>query len=399
MTLTKRPTATHLLPTYASQPIAFERGAGAWLWDEQGNRYLDALSGIAVCGIGHAHPEVTATITAQAEKLLHTSNIFTIPNQIQLASNLCRLTGMDQVFFANSGAEANEAAIKLVRLFARRKHIKAPAIIVAENSFHGRTLATLSATGNRNVQAGFEPLVGGFIRVPYNDIESIQTVAKNNKNVVAVWVEPIQGEGGVNVPDEGYLQQLRAITNQNDWLLMLDEIQTGIARTGKFCAFQHEDLMPDILTLAKGLGNGIPIGACLVANQMIDGFQPGQHGSTFGGNPFVTAVSNKVLEIIERDELAVRAQTLGDQISRELKEQLQDLAIFSKLAHKGMMFGVHLNKPCAEIVPMALAQGLIVNVTSATTVRLLPPLTMSDEEAQQMIDIVVKVIKQFAQNS
>ncbi len=399
MTVTKRPTPTHLLPTYASQPIAFERGAGAWLWDEQGNRYLDALSGIAVCGIGHAHPEVTATISAQAEKLLHTSNIFTIPNQIQLASNLCRLTGMDQVFFANSGAEANEAAIKLVRLFARRKHSKAPAIIVAENSFHGRTLATLSATGNRNVQAGFEPLVGGFIRVPYNDIESIKTVAKNNKNVVAVWVEPIQGEGGVNVPDEGYLQQLRAITNQNDWLLMLDEIQTGIARTGKFCAFQHEDLLPDILTLAKGLGNGIPIGACLVANQMIDGFQPGQHGSTFGGNPFVTAVSSKVLEIIERDELAVRAQTLGDQISRQLKEQLQDLAIFSNLAHKGMMFGVHLNKPCAEIVPMALAQGLIVNVTSATTVRLLPPLTMRDEEAQQMIDIVVKVIKQFAQNS
>ncbi len=399
MTVTKRPTLTHLLPTYASQPIAFERGAGAWLWDEQGNRYLDALSGIAVCGIGHAHPEVTATISAQAEKLLHTSNIFTIPNQIKLASNLCRLTGMDQVFFSNSGAEANEAAIKLVRLFARRKHIKAPAIIVAENSFHGRTLATLSATGNRNVQAGFEPLVGGFIRVPYNDIESIKTVAKNNKNVVAVWVEPIQGEGGVNVPDEGYLQQLRAITNQNDWLLMLDEIQTGIARTGQFCAFQHEDLIPDILTLAKGLGNGIPIGACLVANQMIDGFQPGQHGSTFGGNPFVTAVSSKVLEIIERDELAVRAQTLGDQISRQLKEQLQDLAIFSKLAHKGMMFGVHLNKPCTEIVSMALAQGLIVNVTSATTVRLLPPLTMSDKEAQQMIDIVVKVIKQFAQNS
>lgn len=289
--------ADHLMSTYSRLPVEFQRGDGIWLWDSEGRQYLDALSGIAVCGLGHAHPAVTSAIAEQAGTLVHTSNLYGIGLQGQLADKLCSLSQMDRVFFSNSGAEANEAAIKIARLFGHSKGIDNPAIIVMDKSFHGRTLATLTATGNRKVQAGFEPLVQGFIRVPYNDLDAIGKVAANSQDVAAILVEPIQGEGGINIPDEAYLDGIRALCDDNNWLMMLDEIQTGMGRTGRWFAWQHSNARPDVVTLAKALGNGVPIGACLASGKAAEMMQPGSHGTTFGGNPLACRAAIAVLEI------------------------------------------------------------------------------------------------------
>ncbi len=384
-----------LMHNYAPLPVCFEKGTGAELWDTKGNRYLDALAGIAVCSLGHAHPAVSQAICDQAGKLVHTSNLYAIEKQQQLADKLTALAKMDNVFFSNSGAEANEAAIKLARLFGHSKDIDQPAIIVMEGSFHGRTLATLSATGNRKIHAGFEPLVQGFVRAPYNDVEAIQSIARNNPNVVAILVEPITGEGGINIPAHDYLKQLRQICDENDWLLMLDEIQTGICRTGKWFAHQHSDITPDIMTLAKALGNGVPIGACLAKGKAANLFQPGHHGSTYGGNPLVTAAAKAVIETCEKDQLDRRAAELGNTLLEGFKRQLDDLEGVVDIRGKGLMIGIELDRPCAELVKIALDNGILINVTAANVVRLLPPLIISEQQAEQIVDTVSKLIRDF----
>ena len=384
-----------VMTTYGRLPVTFTRGEGAWLWDSNGKKYLDALSGIAVCGLGHAHPEVAAALCEQAGQLMHTSNLYGIEHQEALAAHLTGLSGMESVFFANSGAEANEAAIKLARLYGHSKGLDNPVIIVAENSFHGRTLATLSATGNRKVQAGFEPLVTGFARVPYDDIDSIRQVISNNHNVVAIMVEPVQGEGGVNVPADDYLNQVRALCDEHALLMMLDEIQTGIGRTGKPFAFQHNGIKPDVMTLAKGLGNGMPIGACVAAGPAAALFQPGNHGSTFGGNPLACRTALTVMEILKRDSLSERAAELGQRLLQGFEQRLGENPALVSLRGKGLMIGIGLDRPCAELVGLALEQGLLINVTADSVVRLLPPLILSDEEADQIIDQVSGLIENF----
>jgi len=387
------------MPVFAPLPAAFTHGAGAWLWDTHGRKYLDALSGVAVCGLGHAHPEITAAICDQAGKLLHTSNWYEIPLQAKLAERLCKKAGMDNVFFCNSGAEANEAAIKLARLYGHQRKILNPTIIVTEGAFHGRTLATLSATGNRKIQAGFEPLVSGFSRVPYNDLAAVRTVAEHNKDAVAVLVEPIIGEGGIQVPDAGYLKGLREICDERGWLLMLDEIQTGMCRTGKWFAFEHEGIKPDVLTLAKGLGNGVPIGACLARGTAADVFKPASHGSTFSGNPLVCRVGLAVIDILEREKLDKRAAELGKRILSGLKKQLDGLAGVKDIRGKGLMLAVELTRPCKEILTLALERGLLVNVTADSVVRLLPPLILSDAEADQIVAGVSECVRTFLAQS
>jgi acetylornithine aminotransferase len=384
-----------LMHNYAPLPVNFEKGEGAVLWDDKGKTYLDALGGIAVCGLGHAHPAVTKAICEQAGKLVHTSNLYGIKKQQELADKLTSLAKMDNVFFSNSGAEANEAAIKLARLFGHSKKIDQPAIIVMEGSFHGRTMATLTATGNRKVHAGFEPLVQGFIRAPYNDIEAIKNIAKNNSNVVAVLVEPIIGEGGINIPEADYLNQIRDICDEHDWLMMLDEVQTGICRTGKWFAHQHNGITPDVMTLAKALGNGVPIGACLAKGKAATLFQPGHHGSTYGGNPLVTSAALAVIETCEKDKLAERAATLNKKIISGFKENLKDLDAIVDIRGKGLMIGIQLDRPCAELVKAGLDAGILINVTAGDVVRLLPPLIISDEQADQIIKMVSDLIRKF----
>jgi len=379
--------------TYGRLPVTFERGEGVWLWDTAGQRYLDALAGVAVCGLGHCHPRYTAALQAQAGKLVHTSNIYGIGLQEQLADRLAALSGMDNVFFCNSGCEANEAAIKLARLYGHQKGIEAPAIVVLEHAFHGRTIATLSATGSRKVQAGFEPLVAGFIRVPFDDIEAVRRVAENNRNVVAVLVELIQGEGGVNVCHDDYLRGLRTICDANGWLLMLDEVQSGIGRTGKWFAFQHSGVKPDVMSLAKGLGNGVPIGACLASGAAAKLFKPGNHGSTFGGNPLVCAAALATLAIIEEDGLMQNAEAMGDFIRAQLRERLAGLPGVRDIRGKGMMIGIELDKPCKDIVEIALHAGLLINVTADNVIRLLPPLTYTRENALHLVDHLTPLIK------
>ena len=312
----------HVMPTYGRQPVTFSHGEGAWMWDTDGKRYLDALCGIAVTGLGHAHPRIAAALSEQAGRLIHSSNLYRIKAQEQLADRLCSLAAMDNVFFCNSGAEANEAAIKIARLYGHRKNVSKPSIIVMEQSFHGRTMATLSATGSRKVQAGFEPLLAGFARVPYNDVDAVELAAANNPDIVAILVEPVQGEGGINIPDDGYLTALREICNRNGWLLMLDEVQSGMGRTGAWFAHQLSGIKPDVMTLAKGLGNGFPIGACLARGDAADVLQPGSHGSTFGGNPLASVAALTTLSIIEEEDLLPRAKQLGDEIIRALGEKL-----------------------------------------------------------------------------
>jgi acetylornithine aminotransferase len=384
--------------TYARQPVAFERGEGAWLWDTEGKRYLDALSGIAVNTLGHAHPRFTAALNAQIGKLIHCSNVYQVREQEWLADKLCALSGMQEVFFSNSGCEANEAAIKLARMYGHNKGIELPNIIVMEKSFHGRTLATLSATGNRKVQAGFEPLVKGFVRVPYDDLAAVAQVAEHNPDVVAVLVEPIQGEGGIRTPDAAYLQGLRRICDQHGWLLMLDEVQSGIGRTGKWFAHQHTGILPDVMTLAKGLGSGVPVGACLAAGKAAGTFKPGNHGSTFGGNPLACTAALTTLQIMEQDNLLAHAITIGDFLIDSFRERLGKLAGVTAIRGQGLMIGIELNKPCGELVGKALAQGLLINVTADSVIRLLPPLVMSQDEAQQLLDALCPLIEEFLQS-
>lgn len=384
-----------LMHNYAPLPVTFEKGEGAQLWDTEGKTYLDALAGIAVCSLGHAHPAVTKAICEQAGKLVHTSNIYTIKNQQQLADKLISLSAMDNVFFSNSGAEANEAAIKLARLYGHSKDIDKPAIIVMEGSFHGRTMATLTATGNRKIQAGFEPLVQGFVRAPYNDIEAIKIIAKNNPNVVAILVEPVTGEGGVKIPADDYLNQIREICDKQNWLMMLDEIQTGICRTGKWFAHQHNNITPDVMTLAKALGNGVPIGACLAKGEAAKLFKPGYHGSTYGGNPLVTSAALAVIDTCEKNKLEQRATELGNRIVAGFKENLKDLKAVVDIRGKGLMIGVQLDRPCAELVKAGLEAGILINVTAGDVIRLLPPLVISDEQADQIVEMVSNLIRTF----
>jgi len=381
--------------TYARLPVSFTHGEGAWIWDSNGKRYLDALSGIAVNTLGHAHPRFTTALAEQAGKLIHVSNVYQIAEQEQLADKLCELSSMDEVFVCNSGCEANEAAIKLARMYGHKKGVDNPAIIVMEKAFHGRTLATLSATGNRKVQAGFEPLVKGFVRVPYNDLEAVRQVATHNKEVVAVLVEPIQGEGGIRTLDIHYLEQLRQICDQNDWLLMLDEVQCGIGRTGKWFAYQHTAILPDVMTLAKGLGSGVPIGACLTAGKAAGTFAPGNHGSTFGGNPLSCTAALTTLEIMEQDKLPAHAKAIGEFIMDGLRQCLADVTGVTAIRGQGLMIGIELDKPCGILVQQALEQGLLINVTSDNVVRLLPALVFSQDEAQQLLDLLCPMITAF----
>jgi len=384
--------------TYARLPVTFVKGEGAWLWDDAGRRYLDALAGVAVSGLGHAHPALVAAICEQAKMLIHTSNLYQIAKQEQLADKLAAISGMSQAFFCNSGAEANEAAIKLARLFGHGKGIELPTIIVMEKSFHGRTMATLTASGSRKVQAGFEPLLTGFARVPYNDLAAVATVAEHNKNVVAVLVEPYQGEGGVNIPQTEYLAGLRKLCDQHGWLLMLDEVQCGIARSGKWFAFQHTEIMPDVMTLAKGLGSGVPIGACLVTASAMDVFKPGNHGSTFGGNPLACAAALATLATIEQDRLRENALSMGALIRDGLKAALNGMPGVVEIRGQGLMIGIELDKPCGDLVKHALAlqpDGLLINVTSDKVVRLLPPLIISRTEADKIVGAVAGLVKEF----
>ena len=386
---------SNLMNTYLQLPVTFARGEGVWLWDEAGKRYLDALAGVAVCGLGHCHPKLVAAICKQAGTLIHTSNLYHIGKQEQLASRLAALSGMDNAFFCNSGAEANEAAIKLARLYGHGRSIDLPTIIVMEKSFHGRTMATLTASGNRKVQAGFEPLLTGFARVPYNDLEAVAQVGVHNKNVVAILVEPYQGEGGVNVPQASYLQGLRHLCDQNGWLLMLDEVQCGIGRSGKWFAFQHSGIMPDVITLAKGLGSGVPIGACLAKGTAAEVFKPGNHASTFGGNPLVCAAALTTLEVIEEDDLLRNAMEVGDFMRSMFKAQLAGLPDVIQIRGQGLMIGIELSKPCGDLVKEALKRGLLINVTSDKVVRLLPPLVMQRSEAEQVVDTLSALVKEF----
>jgi acetylornithine/N-succinyldiaminopimelate aminotransferase len=387
--------AEHLMSTYNRLPVQFQRGEGIWLWDNENRQYLDALSGIAVCGLGHAHPAVARAIAEQAATLVHTSNLYGIALQEQLADKLCALAGMDRVFFSNSGAEANEAAIKIARLFGHSKGIDSPAIIVMENSFHGRTLATLTATGNRKVQAGFEPLVQGFIRVPYNDLDAIKTVAANSQNVAAILLEPIQGEGGINIPDATYLDGIRAICDDNDWLMMLDEIQTGMGRTGEWFAYQHSNAKPDVVTLAKALGNGVPIGACMASGKAADMMQPGSHGTTFGGNPLACRAAIAVLESMEQEQCVANAGKLGTHMLTGFSAALAGLDAVTDIRGLGLMIGIELDRPCGELVSQAVAQGLLLNVTADRVVRLLPPLILTDKQADMIVEQVSNLIREF----
>jgi len=389
-----------LMATYKRLPVCFERGEGIWLWDNNGKRYLDALSGIAVCGLGHAHPTVAQVISQQAETLIHTSNLYEIKQQSTLGDKLTTLAKMDRVFFSNSGAEANEAAIKIARLYGHSKGIETPAIIVMENSFHGRTMATLSATGNRKVQAGFEPLMQGFVRVPFNDIESLKTAAQTNNNIVAILVEPIQGEGGVTIPAPDYLNQIRELCDQNEWLMMLDEVQTGMGRTGRMFAHQHNNIVPDVMTLAKALGNGVPIGACLAKGVAAEILVPGTHGSTFGGNPLACAAATAVIDTLEKEQLVERASTLGNCLLNGFKERLEQQEGVKEIRGCGLMIAIELDRPCGDLVGAALMLGkLLINVTADNVVRLLPPLVLTDAQADELIATLSGIIKTFLQKS
>ncbi len=383
------------MATYRRLPVTFTHGEGAWLWDETGKRYLDALSGIAVCGLGHAHPAVRDALCEQAGSLIHTSNLYQIAAQTELGARLTTCAGMDRVFFGNSGAEANEAAIKLARLHGHHRGIEKPAILVMENSFHGRTLATLSATGNRKVQAGFEPLVQGFVRVPYNDVGAVETAAANRQDIVAVLVEPIQGEGGINIPAPDYLPRLRAICDRQGWLLMLDEIQTGMGRTGRLFAHQHTGIQPDVMTLAKGLANGVPIGACLARGVAATVLGPGSHGSTFGGNPLACRAASVVLEILERDHLVDRAARLGKQLQAGFRQALARQPGVRDIRGLGLMIGIELDRPCAELVGQALEAGLLINVTAERVIRLLPPLILEAGQVELLVDQLARLIATF----
>lgn len=386
-----------LITSYNPLPISFTHGKGVWLYAPDGTAYLDSFSGIAVCGLGHAHPAVTKTIQEQAAKLLHTSNAFHIESQERLAEKLTQMSGMEQVFFANSGAEVNEAAIKLARLFGHQKGIETPSIIVMNKAFHGRTLATLSASGSRKVQAGFEPLVSGFVRAPFNDFQAIQTIANNREDVVAVMLEPIQGEGGILVADDQYLTELAGLCQKQGWLLILDEIQTGNARTGHYFACMGANVRPDIITTAKGLGNGMPIGACLMQNNACNLFKPGNHGSTFGGNPLACATALTVMQVIEQDGLCEKVVKGSALLREKLQHALGDCSQVVGLRGKGYMLGLELDKPASDLRLIGLKHQILLNVTAENVVRIMPPLIISEQEIDLLVQRLTQSIHEFYQ--
>ncbi len=388
-----------VMSTYNRLPVSFSHGKGVWLYDDDGKRYLDAISGIGVNALGHAHPELTRRLQAQAGELLHTSNIYGVKNQQALADALCAASGMDNVFFCNSGAEGNEAAIKLARLYGHSRDIERPTIIVMENAFHGRTMATLTASGNRKVQAGFEPLINGFTRAPYGDIKALETIGKNNQSVCAVLLEPIQGEGGINILPDGFMESLRELCDKNHWLLMLDEVQTGNGRTGKYFAYQHSTVYPDVVVTAKGLGGGVPIGACLAKGTAAKLFKPGNHGSTFGGNPLACAAALAVVETLQKDKLIENAEAMGELLLNGLKQGLATNKRVVKIRGKGLMVGIEMAAACGDLVQRALDAGLLINVTADKVIRLLPPLTITEQEIQGLIDLLCPLIDAWQQQS
>ena len=384
------------MPTYARMQISFSHGQGSWLFDDQGRRYLDAISGIAVCNLGHAHPEVRDAIADQAGKLIHTSNLYQIKLQETLASRLRTISGLDSVFFCNSGAEANEAALKLARKYGHDRGVERPKVIVMENSFHGRTLFTLSATGNPKVQEGFEPLVDTFIRVPFDDLKSVESL--EDPDIVAILLEPVQGEGGVRIPSKGYLTGIRNLANSRGWLMMLDEVQCGMGRTGRWFAFQHEDLMPDVMTLAKALGNGVPIGACLTRNAASHVLTAGKHGSTFGGNPLACRAAIAVLDTMDREQLVDAAEQSGSALIDMLKNALEGNPGVIDIRGIGLMIGIELDRPCAQLVGKALEQGLLINVTADRVIRLLPPMILNQEERDYLANKLIQLILEFTED-
>ena len=388
---------SHIMNTYARQPVAFVRGEGVWLWDEAGKKYLDALAGIAVNTLGYGHPRLTKALTDRIRSgVIHTSNLWRIPDQEAAADRIAEITGLDEVFFCNSGLEANEAAIKVARKYGHERGIAEPAIIVMEKAFHGRSLATLSATGSRKVQAGFEPLVQGFVRVPLNDLEAVRQIAEHNRNIAAVFIEPIQGEGGINVSRLDYLRGLKELCDVHGWLFMSDEVQCGLGRTGKWFVYQHAGFLPDVVPLAKGLGSGVPVGACVVGGRAKGIFKPGNHGSTFGGNPLAMTAVVTTIDTIKEEGLMERARRVGDLIRAEL--QKQNLPGVADIRGMGSMIGVELARPCGELVPRALEAGLVMNVTADNVIRMLPPLVMNEAEAQEVLSRLVPVMKEFLLN-
>ncbi|ODV10887.1 MAG: acetylornithine aminotransferase [Thiobacillus sp. SCN 64-317] len=390
---------THLMNTYNRQPVAFVRGEGAYLWDETGKRYLDAVAGVAVNGLGHAHPKLVKAISEQAASLIHSSNLYRVLRQEELADKLCALSGMDRAFFCNSGCEANEAAIKLARLYGHGKGIEVPTIIVMEKAFHGRTMATLTATGSRKIQAGFEPLLTGFARVPFNDLDAIRHVAEHNKSVVAVLLETVQGEGGINVLPAEYLAGLRQICDAHGWLLMLDEVQTGVGRTGTWFGFQHSGVQPDVMALAKGLGSGVPIGACLARGAAAEVFQPGNHGSTFGGNPLACAAALATLQAIEEEKLLDNARVRGEAIRSGLRQALTGVRGVLDIRGEGMMIGIELDRSCGELVGVARDAGVLINVTADTVIRLVPPLIYGAAEVDALVAALSGVVRHYLQQA
>ncbi len=387
------PATDHLVPVYARLPVRFSHGIGAWLYDAEGRAWLDALSGIAVCGLGHAHPALSEALGAQAARLLHCSNLYQIEAQETLSRRLCAVAGMERVFFCNSGSEANEAAIKLARRHGVRRGFRQPQIIVMENAFHGRSLATLSASGQRRIQSGFGALVEGFVRAPFGDLDAVQRIAETRPEVAAVLVEPVQGEAGIQLPPAGYLRGLRELCDRHQWLLMLDEVQSGNGRTGHWYACHGEDVRPDVLTTAKGLGNGVPIGACMVAAAATELLAAGDHGSTFGGNPLACAAALAVVDTIEQEGLCARAAELGARLQAALQIGLGGLLGVREIRGAGLMIGIQLERPCGNLVGEALAAGLLVNVTADSVLRLLPPLILSDAEAEDLVERVIRLVR------
>ena len=385
----------HQMETYKPVPVAFTHGSGAWLYTTNGKKLIDALAGIAVSGLGHAHPKLVKAIAEQAAKIIHTSNLVNIPEQASLADKLCALADMDNAFFTNSGAESNECAIKIARLYGHQRNIANPQIIVMEHAWHGRTLATLAATGSRKAQAGFEPLVTGFIRVPYNDIEAIRAIAQHNSDVVAVLTEVVQGEGGIVAARADYLKQLRELTTQKQWLLMIDEVQSGIGRTGKWFAHQWAGIVPDVMPLAKGLGSGVPVGACLAKGVAAKVFRPGNHGTTFGGGPLVSVAALRTLEIMEEEGLLANAAKMGELMQNAFRVSLAGVAGVKEIRGMGLMMGIELDRPCADVVKLGLDAGVFTNVTQDSVVRILPPLIINEMEAKEIVMRISSAIKSF----
>lgn len=386
---------SHLMNTYGRQPVAFTHGKGCHLTDTEGKVYLDALSGIAVNTLGHAHPAFVAALAEQAGRLLHVSNIYRVPQQEQLADALAQRSGLAEVFFCNSGCEANEAAIKLARFYGHKRGIENPVVVVMEKAFHGRTMATLSATGNYKVQAGFEPLVSGFLRVPYGDLQALKQVAEHHGNVVAVMLEIIQGEGGIYMASSEYQKGVRQLCNEHQWLMICDEVQCGMGRTGEWFCYQHAGILPDVVTLAKGLGSGVPVGACLAGGRAAGLFGPGNHGSTFGGNPLACTAALKTIELIEAEGLLSNAERIGALIRSELAAALKDMPGVVEFRGKGLMLGIELDRPCGELVGRALAAGLLINVTHDKVIRLLPALIFGEAEVRELVDKLAPLVRDF----